>query len=219
MTTPSPIDTVDFERISHVPDYRRFKKLVRSLRDQGLFIEPNGDQSYTVSDVDGHTHTVRWAYAEPEAPKVEGEEKPEKAPRAKKAKAVAAGSEEPAKAKKSKKSVANGLMGRGEALATLQLQNLTPLVVNPPTGQTYQAQGWDVITLMSAGAYNLAETMLAAYQYQFPTATVDNTRFVLFRDSPSGTPLSQPIIAIDFVDEAAFTSARQAVDSLSGLQA
>lgn len=215
MTILTSLESVDFDRISKIEDYRKFKKAVRALRDQGLIVEVNGVQSYSVSTMDQvHKHIVRWAFAADPPPAREKEPKAKKEPKEPK---------EP-KAKKERKAKAASqvtrLMTRDEALAALdQAGPLTPLVVNPPVGTTFQAQGWDVITLMSEGCGDLATTMLEAYQYQFPTARADNTRFLLFRDSPNGTPLAQPILAVDFRDEESYHAARGAVDSLAALAA
>ena len=193
---------LQIQEFPKAPSYDVFKKRVRALRDEGFTIQPTRQGGYLISRSDDPDFSLTVQYplpAKEEGDTVYAKNVEKEANR--KAKSVA-------RAKGRRPNSDKETLPRveaPEALAWLERLGLT-LDVNPPIGTTYEAMAWDLRALAAsspeADTDQIKSLLLDRYQYRFPSARVEDLRFVLFKDSPTGVPFPMPMLGVDFASRA-----------------
>lgn len=202
---------LQIQEFTKAPSYDVFKKRVRALRDEGFTIQPTRQGGYLISRSDDQDFSLTVQYPLAPTPKSEAERDTVYAKNVekeadRKAKALA-------RAKGRRPNKDKEVLPRleaPEALAWLDRLGLT-MEVNPPVGSTHEAMAWDLRALAAsnpeAETDQIKSLLLDRYQYRFPSARLEDLRFVLFRDSPTGVPFPLPMLGVDFSSRAAASAA------------
>lgn len=183
------------KRLSTMPDYRRFKKAVRSLRDLGWRIQPLDLQGYRLQSPDDHIYIVMYPYSARPALEHETQALPRLSP-----------SEGHIRKGRSSKPVkAAHAVSREAALRWLESLEL-PVELNPiPDGKTIH-MSFDLMRLAEAhgdaSGSEIHELLADVMSHHFPGSTIENTRLVLMSQSPSGVQHPVPLLGIKRLSEA-----------------
>lgn len=199
---------LQIQEFPKAPSYDVFKKRVRALREEGFTIQPTRQGGYLISRSDDPDFSLTVQY--PMHPNKEAgdtvyaknvdKEAARKAKSATRAKQRRPGGERETLPR----------VEAPEALAWLERLGLAP-EINPPLGTTYEAMAWDLRALAAsnpeADNAQIKALLLDRYQYRFPSARVEDLRFLLFKDSPTGVPFPMPMLGVDYTSRAAALAA------------